>query len=341
MNIYDDNGYLNISEIAAAGAWLNVLISARQRFGKTYGTLKYMLDNDIQHILLRRSSKELEAITASELLNPYKAFEPAYHVGLFTAGGMANICDYTIENNKPIQGKQRGLLMSLPQVAHVRGFNGAAFSDIVFDEFIPEKGAYQRKSDGEALLNAYVTINGNREHQGRPPVRLWLLANANDINSPILEALNLSDTVIELQRKRREYIVKDGVCVVIPQGNSKADERSETALNRQIRKDSEFYEMAVDNLFSYDKSPLIISLPIKHMKPLFSYDATLYAWENDKGIYICRAQHDRNAYTNSRWDSAQLAANYLWLKRYYYEGLVLFSDLRLLAMFRNIFDIEL
>ena len=65
MNIYDDNGYLNIAEIAGAGAWLNVLISARQRFGKTYGVLKYMLDNNINHILLRRSTKELEAITAS------------------------------------------------------------------------------------------------------------------------------------------------------------------------------------------------------------------------------------------------------------------------------------
>ena len=262
-------------------------------------------------------------------------------MGLFSAAGMANICDYTIENEKAVPGKQRGLLMSLPQVAHVRGFNGKVFSDIVFDEFIAEKGAYQRKTDGEALLNAYVTINGNREFEGRPPARLWLLANANDINSPILEALNLTDTVIELQRRRREYIVKDGVCVVIPQGNAKASERSETALNKQIRKDSEFYEMAVDNLFSYDASPLIISLPIKHMKPLFSYDGTLYAWENDKGIYICRAQHDKNAYSRSRWDTAQLAADFLWLKRYYYEGLVLFSDLRLLALFRTIFNIEL
>lgn len=343
MNIYDIDGFLNIPEIAKTGAWLIVLISSRQRFGKTYGVLKYMLDNDLTHILLRRTSKELERITSSQMLDPYNKFKPEYSVGLFSTSDMAEICDYTAgEDAKPIKGKRRGLCMSLPQIAGVRGFDGSAFTDLVFDEFIPEKGSYQRSTEGEATLNAYYTINGNREDQGNKPLRLWLLANANDINSPILEAFNLQDDVIELQKKRKEYILKDnGVLVVIPRGNRKADARAATAINSQIRSDSEFYKMAVGNEFSYDESPLITNLPIKHMKPLFSYDLTLYAWEYDKGVYICRAPHKTDPYTISKWDRAQLAANYLWMKRYYYEGLVMFSDLRLLSMFRQLFDIEL
>lgn len=342
MNIYNENGYLNAPEIANTGAWLIVIISARQRFGKTYNVLKYMLDQNLKHILLRRSTSEFNSITASELLNPYKAFEPGYHVGLFPRAGMATIADYTKDGNgKILQGEERGVLMSLPQVAHVRGFNGGLFSDIVFDEFIPEKGVYRRTTEGEALLNAYVTINGNREHQNRPPTRLWLLANANDINSPILDALNLTDDVIQLQKSPKEYILKNGVLIIIPKGNSAADSRSETALNRQIRKDSEFYQMAVENMFSYDQNPLIANYSIKHMTPLFSYDNLMYAWENEKMIYICRAKHNADPYQRGSWGAGQLAANYLWIKRYYYEGLIMFSDLRLLALFRNIFNIDI
>lgn len=342
MNIYNENGFLNIPVIANAGAWLNVIISARQRFGKTYGVLKYMLDNDITHILLRRTTKEAELISSSELLNPYRPLENYYRVGLFSNSKTTEICDYTLkEDGKAEKGKLRGLLLSLPQVANIRGFNGAAFTDVVFDEFIPEKGAYQRKTEGEALLNAYVTINGNRESAGLPPLRLWLLANANNLSSPILEALNLTNIIVNMQRKKQDQYIKDGVCVILPMGNVLADWRTDTALNRQIRKDSPFYQMSVDNTFSYDASPLIMNLPIKHMKPLFSYDGLLYAWENDKGIYMCHAPHNQNSYTNSKWDKAQLQSSYLWLKRYYYEGLVLFSDMYLLTIFRDIFDIDL
>ena len=331
MRIYNENGFLNIEEIASAGAWLNVIIGARQ-VGKTYGVLKYHLDHDIKHILLRRTREELDLIGSSPELNPYKVFEPDYNISLEKKRKYFVVQDNAREDI-------RGLALGLSQIAHIRGFNGSEYQSIIFDEFIPEKGVIKRDSEGDALLNAYTTINGNRELKGLPPCSLWLLANSNNIHSPILEALNITDAVLEMRRKKREWYVKDGVCIIQPTSAVITAQRAETALMRQLRRDSEFYGMAVNNEFAYDESPLIKTMSLRGMKPLFSYDKTLYAWENADTIYICRAPHGKNPYEFSNWSREQLKKDYLWIVRAYAENFVLFSDMRLLALFKTLFSI--
>ena len=332
MDFYTEQGYLNIDEIASAGAWLNVIIGARQ-VGKTYGALKYHLDNNIPHILLRRTSAELELIGSSPELNPYKVFAPEYDISIDRKGKY-----YLIKDNAAEQ--VRGLALSLSQIAHIRGFNGSAYQSIVFDEFIPEKSVVRRGNEGDALLNAYTTINGNRELNGQPPCKLWLLANSNDVNSPILEALNLTDIVLNMRRKHIEIYINNGVCVVQPLSTVITQQRADTALMRQIRRDGEFYGMSINNEFSYDESPLIKNFPLKGMTPLFSYDNTLYAWEDADLVYICRASHNKRPYKYSGYGREQLRKDYAWLVRAYAEELIYFSDMRLLALFKSIFDID-
>lgn len=336
MNIYLDNGYLNAAELAADPSWLKVIIGARQ-IGKTYNVLKYHLDHNIPFILLRRTTEELEMIQGAEL-NPFKAFEPEYHVGIFRKGKLLVICDYD-ENGTPTD--PRGLVLSLPQIAHIRGFSGAAYKAIIYDEFIPEKGVRVLKSEGASLLNAYTTINGNRELEGRPPVDLWLLANSNDLNSPVLEALNLTDDVITMRVKGLEtYHSKTGALIVQPFSRKVIDKRKTTALMQQVSADGEFYGMAINNEFSYNRSPLIKAQSIKGYKPLFGYDSKIYAWEGPNSIYICRAPHKIRNYKNSDFDRSCLAADFFWIKRAYDCSLVYFSDHRMLILFQWLFDIN-
>lgn len=334
MNIYNENGYLDIEAIAAHPSWLKVIIGARQ-IGKTYGTLKYHLDHNIRHILLRRTTEELDMITGVET-NPYKVFEPEYQTAIFKQGKFLTINDY--EDQKPIQ-PPRGMVLSLAQIAHIRGFNGGPFESIIFDEFIPEKHIHRFRSEGDALLNAYTTINGNRELQGRNPCRLWLLANSNDINNTILDALNLTDTVLSMRAKGREYAETAGALIVQPSRSAIVDKRKNTALMQMIDPNGAFYGMAVNNEFAYDKNPLIESRSIKGMKPLFGYDP-LYAWENDNLIYCCRMKHDKQIYQNNDWSREQIRADYIWIIRAYAAGLMRFSDLRMLAIFKQLFKVD-
>ena len=307
MRIYNDQGYLNISEIAKAPAWLIVIIGARQ-VGKTYGTLKYMLDNDIRHILLRRTSEELELIGSSLELNPYKPFEPDYQTGIFKKNKLYQIADYKIEDEKkPVIEKSRGLALSLAQISHIRGFNGSSYTDIVYDEFIPEKGVTVRRSEGDSLLNAYTTINGNRELKGQPPARLWLLANSNNINSPVLEALNLTDRVLEQRRKGQEWSQEGGVLLIQPKSRNIIDQRKKTALMDHLGEGGNFAEMALNNEFAYDRSPLLKQFNLKGLQPLFSYNDLFYAWEGKGFIYICRAKHKKDPYAGNDYSRQQLA----------------------------------
>lgn len=342
-DLYTTEGWLNFEYIDSLPAWLIVILGKRQ-VGKTYGALQTMLKNNYRHILLRRTTAELETISASPDLNPYKVYEPAYKVGLFKSGKkLCRICDYILdEEGKAVPQEQRGLATSLAEIAHIRGFNGSAFTDMIFDEFIPEKGVVIRRSEGDSFLNAYVTINGNRELSGQPPLRAWLLANTNRIDSPVLEALNLTDDILWMRRKGKEEMLKDGVYICQPDSVRISELRSDTALMKQVSKKSDFYGMAMENEFAYDESPYIRNLSIKGMQPLWGIEGRMYCWSKGDVMYICKASFKKASapvYEDSRLGMDQLRMEHIYMKPYYYAGLVSFADLSILARFRNVFNI--
>lgn len=345
-DLYLPEGWLNFEYIIEKPAWLIVIIGKRQ-VGKTYGVLQAMLKHDIYHMLLRRTTAELELISSAPDLNPYKAFEPDYHVGLFhSAKSLCRISHWYLDDNgRPAEGRQCGIATSLAQISHIRGFDGSAFSDLVFDEFIPEKGVITRRSEGDSFLNAYRTIAGNRELQGGAPLRAWLLANTNNINSPILSALELVDDVLYMRRKGlEELLTPDGTLIIQPNSEMITAKQKETALMRRVNTKSDFYKMAVENEWSYDESPYVKTMPLKNMVPLWSYDDTIYCWRTPADeLYICRAAGKVPAacrYDGSRTGRERLEMEWSTAKLYYYAGCISFSDLRTLSIFKTIFGID-
>lgn len=343
-DLYLPEGWLNFEYIDSQSFWLCLILGKRQ-IGKTYGCLQLMLKKRYYHILLRRTTAELDTIAASPDLNPYKIFEPEYHVGLFKqAKKLCRICDYSLdEEGKAEPTEQRGLATSLAEIAHIRGFNGSGFSDLVLDEAVPEKGVVTRRTEGEAFLNAYVTINGNRELQGRPPLRAWLLANTNRIDSPILESLNVLDDILYMRRKGKEELLTDqGVLIIQPDSIKVSEKRADTALMKQINKKSDFYGMAMENEFAYDQSPYVKTMSLKGLLPAWSYDDTVFCWQTLKGYYLCRAPFKTKLYKydGSRTGREQLSMEWSVMRQYYYAGLVNFSDLRVLSIFKQIFKID-
>lgn len=346
--LYTPEGWLNFDYIYDQPAWLIVLIGKRQ-VGKTYGCLKQMLKRKRSFMLMRRTTTELKTIVSNPKFNPFKPFYPEYKVDMFHSGeNTFSISEYSLdENGKAVQGEELGVATSLSQIAKVRGFDGSVFTDLVFDEFIPEKGVITKRSEGEDVLNALTTIGGNREileENPRPPLRVWLLANTNNIDSYILNALNLTDDVLYARRKHKEELMlDDGTLIIQPDSTKIIEKRKETALMRRVSKNSEFYKMAIENEWAYDESPYIKTMPLKGMQPAWAYDDNIFAWKHPQGYYICRASfkgHNDCKYDGSRTDRERLAMEWSIMKPYYYAGCCTFSDLRALSVFKNIFDMS-
>lgn len=332
-NIYTPDGWLDVPALAARGCWLNVITGPRQ-VGKTYGTLKYIIEEKRPFILMRRTVEEVQFLGINTEVNPFKVFEPEHEISMDRAGKILNISE---------DGEIIGICLGLPTVATIRGFSAERFTDIIFDEFIPEKHVIQRKTEGDALLNAYTTINGNRELEGRPPVRLWLLANSNNINSPILTSLGLVDPILRMREKGQEFFQKDGVLIVQPGSMKIIRKRSETAMMKHLKKTKSaerFTGMALENEFSYNDQTLVGKMPLGGLKPL-SGIGMAYVWQRDDGfLYICRAPHRTEIYEDSEYMRERFRDDYWWIFDQYRSGEIRFADLHLLEYIKGLFDIK-
>lgn len=332
-DIYTPDGWLDVPALAARGCWLNVITGPRQ-VGKTYGTLKYIIEERRPFILMRRTVEEVQFLGINTEVNPFKVFEPEHEISMDRAGKILNIK----ENDDII-----GICLGLPTVATIRGFSAERFTDIVFDEFIPEKHVVQRKTEGDAMLNAYTTINGNRELNGKPPVRLWLLANSNNINSPILTSLGLVDPILRMREKGQEVLQKDGVLIVQPGSMKIIRKRSETAMMKHLKKTKSaerFTGMALENEFSYNDQTLVGKMPLGGLKPLCGIGMA-YVWQRDDGfLYICRAPHRTEIYEDSEYMRERFRDDYWWIFDQYRSGEIRFADLHILEFIKALFDIK-
>ena len=332
-SIYTSDGWLNVPALAERGCWLNVITGPRQ-VGKTYGTLQYMIEQKRPFILMRRTIEEVQFLGMNNAVNPFAVFQPEHNITMDRAGKILNIK----EDDDII-----GICLGLPTVATIRGFSASRFTDIVFDEAIPEKHVIQRKTEGDALLNAYTTINGNRELQGEPPVRLWLLANTNNINSPILKSLGLIDPILRMREKGREIYEKNGILIVQPKADKIINQRRETAMMKHLQNTGSaqrFVGMALENEFSYNDQTLVGKMPLAGLQPLCAI-GPLHFWQHSDGfIYVCLAPHKTKVYKDTEYSRESFKDDYWWFFDQYRAGFMKFADLALLETFKTLFDIK-
>lgn len=344
IELYEPDGWINIQEIDRLGTWCNVIIGPRQ-VGKTYGTLKQLITERRMFSYWRRSEDELEFITKNPKYNPFRALRKE---GLYIDIVRAGKHDYRIgnatydEKGQPKLQDEIATGTALLTVAKLRSFDGSAYTDIVFDEFIPEQIVIQRKAEGDACVNGYITFAGNRELEGKPPLKLWLLANANSIKSPILSAWGLLPAVERLMRSQQEYLITDSnVLVAMPRSEKIIDKRNETAAMRHLRKvGGAVYGMAAENRFAYDDLQSVRPQSLKGMKPLMQV-AGLFIYEHTGSLYVCGVKHNkRPIYGDTVDDSIRCQMDNPMLRQAYFAGYVYFDSAQSLIKFRDFFNIK-
>ena len=334
INIYTKDGWLDIPAIRSLDCWLNVIIGARQ-VGKTYGVTKDLLDRGQHFMFMRRTSEELAAICGDPDLDPWiKLDREGYKVRMTKVPGAKT---YAIGDINPDTGKienRRGIGISLSTVATVRGFSGDQYTDLIFDEFIPEEFIVVRKSMGDAFVNALKTISGNRELEGRPPLTVWLLANANSIQSPILQSLNLLDDLDNLIHNDQEWTITDNkVFLAMPKSESITSRQKTTLLMRQIQGGLS-YEMMVNNKFVYDDLSKVKRHSLTGWQPYLNI-GKLGIWSSGTHLYVTTTKGKAVSYLDTEDEIKRCDREHPELRLMYLNGYVTFYSTKTYLTFKG------
>lgn len=336
MDFYLDNGFLDIPKVAAYADKHNVnfiLIIGKRQVGKTYGVLMYQLKEDKHFILMRRTSKELGLI-AKGVNSPFEALEGYENKVSFSGSAddttmVMRITDVDGEEKKE---HDIGLACALNTIASIRGFNGKPYSDMVYDECIPESHVYKIPHEDEAFLNAYVTINGNRELKGLPPLRCWLLANSNRLDCAILKALKLTEIVEKMSTNGEEFrLLKErGILIFLPESKEITEKHKKTALYRAIDGENEFTKMALENEFSHNDFTDVGREPLDQYKVIASVNgAMLLRHKSRAQLYVCdlfKTSSETPVYDNSDYSRNKFVKDFPNVRAYYLRGKIKFVN---------------
>lgn len=335
MNFYLESGYLNIPKVndyADKHGVSFILIIGKRQVGKTYGVLQFQLEKQHHFILMRRTSKELGLISRG-VNSPFETIEGYQDRVNFIGSAEDSTMEMTLTDvdGDKVNEKTIGLAVALNTVANIRGFNGSPYSDLVYDEAIPEAHVYKIPHEGDAFLNAYMTINGNRELKGEKPLRAWLLANSNKLDCAILQALNITSVVEKMTVSGEEFrLLKDrGIMIFLPDSKKITAAHKETALFRAIGTDNKFSKMALDNEFSYNDFSDVGRIDISQCKAIAHLgDISLFKVKGKSQLYVTDVipQFDAPIYPNTEHFRNKFIKEFPSTRAFFLRGKITFHS---------------
>lgn len=296
----NNDDFINIYDYKNAEYPFQIFIGGRG-VGKTYSALSGALLNTSKFIIMRRTQAELDLLLDTdrgEGLNPFKPINRDLNINVGLKSIVKNMAGiYEREVNEETGklthfGQPLGYGIALTTISTMRGLDFSDCTDWIYDEFIPEKHVRKIHGECDALLNAYETVNRNREFANLPPINLWLLANSNDIYNPIFVGLGIVSIAEKMKRKgtAHKYIKERGLAIhMLPPKESFVEKKAQTALYR-LTKGSQFYDMALGNNFAYNDFSLISYRKLTGYEPLCTVDECyIYRKKGGQEYYVSYA----------------------------------------------------
>ena len=271
MKLYLSNGYANMPDIIQTPTPFILVIGGRGT-GKTYTSIKFCLENNIKFIYLRRTAAQMELVSKDEFSPIIKV---ASDIGMaLTSETISKYVSgvYHIDEDGKPTGSPVAVNMALSVVANMRSYDSSDVRLLIFDECIPEKHERQITHEKEALLNCIESISRNRELQGGEPLKVLCLANANNLEAPVLQALNCVRTLDQMRKKGMNQKVDKsiGLSIFLLNDSPISAEKRETALYKLTMGTGDFTDMALNNAFSRDNYTDIGNRPLNEYIPIAS-----------------------------------------------------------------------
>lgn len=284
MSIYLSSGYVDIEKILSYKLPFNFLLGGRAT-GKTYGALKTLYQTDTRFMLMRRTQAQCDLINKPEF-NPYKVICSDLGIDI-RVRSISKYNSLIYESFGDDAEKTLAYTCALSTIANMRGFDASDCKVLLYDEFIPERHERVIKNEGSAFLNAYETINRNRELKGEDPLQALCLANAFNIANAIFLELGLVGICERMKAKGQElYINRErGILIALLDKSRISRQKKDTALYRVAG--GAFADMALANDFSYNDASDIKSRSLKEYRLLCSIgEISIYKHKSERKYYI-------------------------------------------------------
>lgn len=335
MNIYDDNGYLDFNSILKVKVPFIWILGGRGT-GKTYGALQYCYDHNINFMFMRNTQTQIKKLVKPQF-NPFKKLNSNKVINVLTDRtdeDLGFFYEATEEDKKII-----GTLCALSTVGNLRGFDASDCKILIWDEFIPQKQERGVKDIGDAFLNAYETINRNRELEGEDPLKVLALSNSNELNNPLFIDLGLVRIAEKMQKKKQQVTINEarGFMIINLYESPISEKKKETALYKFSSSNSSYYKMAIENDYNLSSDELVRPQPLKEYKPIVNVgELCIYEHKSDRRYYVC----DLKQSTASSFGSDEIALKrfknkYLWLYVAHMQQEVYFQDYSALGLFEK------
>lgn len=260
--LYTEDGYINFDRIFQEPSPY-IFISGGRCSGKTYGGLRYVVEHNITFAYMRRTQAQIDLASQNET-SVFKELNYNYNWNI-TAKSIKN--QYVYKSIDDEEANIVGYGFALSTISNIRGFSGSDIDVCIYDEFIPELHEKTMKNEFDAWMNAYSTINRNRELYGRAPLKMICMGNSNRIDNPIFIGLHLVEKVEKMKRNHVEHLrIPDRGISVFSLDDCPAVQKLENTALGKLSAGTSFNEMAFRNNFSYNTEK--IKYPVRYSEYL-------------------------------------------------------------------------
>lgn len=296
-------------------AWMYMVWSKRGP-GKTYSTLRYMIENNKIFVFVKRTIKEVNILcgggrrkrsSASVDLSPFKPLNRDFGWNIYMTKipdceGLAAFFQYEMVEGELVPVKLVGYCIAVSAIIEYKGFDMSEADYLIFDEFIPRKGERLNRNEGDLVMDLYETVSRDRIKRGRPELILICLANAVNINNPMFQTMDVIDTAADMSVFHRWYtwLEERGILLHFIDYGFDLEEGAQETGAQKAMKGTQWAKMAYGGEFAYDDFSAIGKVKLKHHKCKYSirYKEKLY-WlyynEETKMYFLCqiRGQTDQ------------------------------------------------
>jgi hypothetical protein len=263
---------------------------SRRGPGKTYSALRYPY-HKFKTLYLKRTNKDVKTICEYDgELN----MDPSPWVPLNRDFGI-NVkprllkdgfgAFYDADQDGHPTGPVVNYVASLNAIKTIKGMDLSDAEWIIFDEFIPQAGEVVKKAEGEMLLNLFETVNRDRRKRGRPGLKLILFANAEEISTHITNALEVVDTMAEMQAAGINILYDEKRRILFHHITTDDLPMQDVELQDmyQVMQGTAWAEKSFGGMFSSNDFSAVKKQSLKHMRCLYHLK---YRRQNNAYIYL-------------------------------------------------------